>query len=76
MQAQMQEMVSAAGLEPTTHSLGNCCSILMSYADTLILCIKPGKIFCKQNFSCQPCFPLGNPAYTPARQARRQQDAG
>ncbi len=26
-------MVSAAGLEPTTHSLGNCCSILMSYAD-------------------------------------------
>lgn len=32
----MQEMVSAAGLEPTTHSLGNYCSILMSYADTLI----------------------------------------
>ncbi len=27
-------MASAAGLEPTTHSLGNCCSILMSYADT------------------------------------------
>lgn len=26
-------MASAAGLEPTTHSLGNCCSILMSYAD-------------------------------------------
>ena len=25
-------MVAAAGLEPTTHSLGNCCSILMSYA--------------------------------------------
>ena len=30
-------MVSAAGLEPTTHSLGNCCSILMSYADNLII---------------------------------------
>ena len=29
-------MASAAGLEPTTHSLGNCCSILMSYADTVI----------------------------------------
>ena len=26
-------MASAAGLEPTTHSLGNCCSIQMSYAD-------------------------------------------
>ena len=26
-------LASAAGLEPTTHSLGNCCSILMSYAD-------------------------------------------
>ncbi len=25
-------MAQAAGLEPTTHSLGNCCSILMSYA--------------------------------------------
>ena len=32
----LKTMVSAAGLEPTTHSLGNCCSILMSYADTLI----------------------------------------
>ncbi len=29
-------MASAAGLEPTTHSLGNCCSILMSYADAAI----------------------------------------
>ena len=29
-------MVAAAGLEPTAHSLGNCCSILMSYAATKI----------------------------------------
>lgn len=28
-------MVAAAGLEPTAHSLGNCCSILMSYAANL-----------------------------------------
>ena len=27
-------------------------------------------------FFLHPCFPLGNPACTPARQARRQQDAG
>lgn len=27
-------LVAAAGLEPTAHSLGNCCSILMSYAAT------------------------------------------
>lgn len=29
-------MVAAAGLEPTAHSLGNCCSILMSYAANLL----------------------------------------
>ena len=29
-------MAPAAGLEPTTHSLGNCCSILMSYAGVAI----------------------------------------
>ncbi len=28
-------MASAGGLDPPTHSLGNCCSILMSYADIL-----------------------------------------
>ena len=26
-------MASPAGLEPATHSLGNCCSILLSYGD-------------------------------------------
>ena len=30
-------MASAAGLEPTAPGLGNLCSILMSYADNLIL---------------------------------------
>ena len=29
-------LVYQKGIEPPTHSLGNCCSILMSYADTLI----------------------------------------
>ncbi len=27
-------MASPAGLEPATHSLGNCCSILLSYGDS------------------------------------------
>ena len=27
-------MASTRGLEPPAHSLGNCCSILMSYVDT------------------------------------------
>ena len=43
-------MASAAGLEPTTHSLGNCCSILMSYADVIIfdytLNLKKASSFC------------------------------
>ena len=29
-------MASPRGLEPPAHSLGNCCSILMSYGDTVI----------------------------------------
>ena len=29
-------LASAGGLEPPTHSLGNCCSILMSYADVAL----------------------------------------
>src|SRR5437667_8947445 len=28
-------MASPAGLEPATHSLGNCCSILLSYGDII-----------------------------------------
>ena len=36
-QGQLVFMASAAGLEPTTHSLGNCCSIQMSYADLMFL---------------------------------------
>ena len=32
-------MASTRGLEPPTHSLGNCCSILMSYVDTIEIII-------------------------------------
>ena len=28
-----EQMASPAGLEPATHSLGNCCSIRLSYGD-------------------------------------------
>ena len=42
-------MVAAAGLEPTAHSLGNCCSILMSYAATRYL-ITFNTVFCKKYF--------------------------
>lgn len=43
-------MVAAAGLEPTAHSLGNCCSILMSYAANLFYFIKSTPQFCKHKF--------------------------
>ena len=34
MSRDFKELVaSPAGLEPATHSLGNCCSILLSYGD-------------------------------------------
>src|ERR1700756_3015426 len=29
----LEFVASPAGLEPATHSLGNCCSILLSYGD-------------------------------------------
>ncbi len=43
-------LVAAAGLEPTTHSLGNCCSILMSYAANLPPFITAAAEFCKHKF--------------------------
>jgi hypothetical protein len=30
----LETLASPAGLEPATHSLGNCCSILLSYGDS------------------------------------------
>ena len=49
-------MASAAGLEPTTHSLGNCCSILMSYAAPYISYIQARRLICKQNFRTEATF--------------------
>jgi hypothetical protein len=42
-------MASPTGLEPATHSLGNCCSILLSYGDdvrqdTLPVCTSPAAL--------------------------------
>ena len=43
-------LAPAAGLEPTTHSLGNCCSILMSYAGFMRLFYSRIIFYCKQDF--------------------------
>ena len=34
----MRKMVPWAGIEPATHSLGNCCSIQLSYQSESLIC--------------------------------------
>src|SRR6516225_8186815 len=50
----LEILASPAGLEPATHSLGNCCSILLSYGD----CVGFGELV-----SSVPVRPSGGPLF-------------
>ena len=39
LSCQLFIMTSLEGIEPTTHSLGGCRSILLSYRDTMYYCL-------------------------------------
>ena len=69
----LQCMASPTGLEPVTHSLGNCCSILLSYGDVFQINALESHSLCAAELDADPTpeLELGAPSIA-RRRVRRE----